>query len=148
MQLEQASFQEAALRLGFRQRKRAPVGVSRLLQMKVCDSGLDQVWPLAAESDRLHEQLASLLDLGLIPETSDLLLVRHQLDHRPAEAQWAVVLRGAIEVSDGTIQRFGPGDLVLAADTAGPDHVTRVVGSSPVEALSIHAREEGWHTAD
>jgi hypothetical protein len=49
------------------------------------------------------------------------------------------VLRGAIdvEVSDGTSRRFGPGDLVLAADTSGRGHITRVVGDTPFEGLGI-----------
>jgi len=59
--------------------------------------------------------------------------------HPAFEPQWVVVLRGVVEVevSDGTSRRFGPGDLVFAGDTAGRGHVTRVVGDSPVEALSI-----------
>jgi hypothetical protein len=52
-----------------------------------------------------------------------------------------VVLRGVIEVevADGTSRRFGPGDLVLATDTTGRGHITRVVGDQRVEALSIPA---------
>jgi hypothetical protein len=43
-----------------------------------------------------------------------------------AEAAMAVMLRGAVEVevSEGTRRRFGPGDLVLAADTTGRGHLT------------------------
>lgn len=58
----------------------------------------------------------------------------------PADGQqWVVVLRGAIEVevSDGTTRQFGPGDLVLATDTSGRGHITRVVSDEPVEALGI-----------
>jgi uncharacterized cupin superfamily protein len=49
------------------------------------------------------------------------------------------MLRGAIEVavSDGTRRRFGPGDLVLAADTSGSGHVTLAVGKPPFEALFV-----------
>ncbi|WP_051178472.1 hypothetical protein [Nocardia concava] len=58
----------------------------------------------------------------------------------PAPArQWVVMLRGAIEVttSDGARRRFAPGDLVLAADTAGRGHTTVAVGEPPFEALFI-----------
>jgi hypothetical protein len=61
--------------------------------------------------------------------------------HTASEPQWVVVLRGAIEVevSDGSARRFGPGELVLATDTTGRGHITRLAGDEPVEALSIPA---------
>lgn len=61
-------------------------------------------------------------------------------DPHPAPSrQWVVMLRGAIEVevSDGTRRRFGPGDLVLVADTTGSGHSTFAVGDPPVEALWV-----------
>ncbi len=66
-------------------------------------------------------------------------------EHPAAEPQWVVMLRGVIEVqvSDGTARRFGPGDLVLAADTSGRGHITRVVGDPPVEALGISIAPAG-----
>lgn len=59
--------------------------------------------------------------------------------HPASDPQWVVVLRGMIEVevSDGTSRQFGPGDLVLASDTSGGGHITRVVGEQAVEALGI-----------
>jgi hypothetical protein len=63
----------------------------------------------------------------------------HDGPHPADGEQWVVVLRGVIEVqvSNGTSRRFGPGDLVLATDTSGRGHITRVVGDSPLEALGI-----------
>jgi hypothetical protein len=60
----------------------------------------------------------------------------------PAE-QWVVMLRGVIEVTtaDGDRRQFGPGDLVLAADTQGRGHVTVGVGAAPFEALFIPVTE-------
>jgi hypothetical protein len=59
--------------------------------------------------------------------------------HPASEPQWVIMLRGVIEVrvSDGTARRFGPGDLVLAADTNGRGHVTLTVGDPPFEALIV-----------
>jgi quercetin dioxygenase-like cupin family protein len=59
--------------------------------------------------------------------------------HPAPRRQWVIMLRGAIEVevSDGTRRRFGPGDLVLAADTSGSGHVTLAVGDPPFEALFV-----------
>ncbi|KAB8196765.1 hypothetical protein FH608_008695 [Nonomuraea phyllanthi] len=59
--------------------------------------------------------------------------------HPAPREQWVVMLRGVIEVTvtDGGRRRFGPGDLVLAADTTGLGHVTTGVGDAPFEALFI-----------
>lgn len=59
--------------------------------------------------------------------------------HPAAAPQWVVMMRGVIEVEvgDGTCRRFGPGDLVFAADTTGRGHITRTVGDAPFEALGI-----------
>jgi hypothetical protein len=50
--------------------------------------------------------------------------------HPAPRRQWVVILRGRLEVqvSDGTLRRFAPGDLVLAADTTG-----RVTSHAPSE---------------
>lgn len=59
--------------------------------------------------------------------------------HPATEPQWVIMLRGAIEVqvSDGTVRRFAPGELVLATDTTGRGHVTITVGDAPFEALIV-----------
>jgi hypothetical protein len=69
----------------------------------------------------------------------------HGEPHAAAAPQWVVVLRGVIEVevSDGTVRQFGPGDLVLATDSSGRGHITRVVGDPPCEALSISSVPAG-----
>ncbi|MGH7771163.1 MAG: hypothetical protein ACREQA_02875 [Candidatus Binatia bacterium] len=36
-----------------------------------------------------------------------------------------------VEIGDGTVRRFGPGDIMLADDTTGRGHITRVVGNTP-----------------
>jgi hypothetical protein len=49
----------------------------------------------------------------------------------PAPArQFLALLSGGVEMetTDGTVRRFGPGDLVLLEDTSGRGHVTRNVG--------------------
>ena len=59
--------------------------------------------------------------------------------HTASDPQWVVVLAGEleVEVSDGMARRFRPGDLLLAADTSGRGHITRVMGGTPVHALGI-----------
>ena len=57
--------------------------------------------------------------------------------HAPAP-QFAINLTGELEaeVSDGSRQRFGPGDLVFLEDTIGKGHVTRLL--EPVTCIFIH----------
>jgi len=58
----------------------------------------------------------------------------HVQDWHPApRRQYIVTLSGEaeIEIGDGTVRRFGPGDIILADDTTGQGHITRVVGTEP-----------------
>jgi len=58
----------------------------------------------------------------------------HVQDWHPApRRQYVVTLSGLgeIEIGDGTKRRFGPGDIMLADDTTGRGHITRVVGNEP-----------------
>ena len=84
---------------------------------------------------------------GPVPAASAVVYVRHDtwdsLSHpapRPApRRQWVVVLRGAVEVevTDGSLRTFGPGDLLRAEDTDGTGHITKPVGDPPIEALFL-----------
>lgn len=59
---------------------------------------------------------------------------RHLNDFHPApKRQYVITLSGAaeIETGNGTVKRFGPGDVMLADDTTGRGHITRVVGDGP-----------------
>jgi quercetin dioxygenase-like cupin family protein len=58
----------------------------------------------------------------------------HLSPHHPApRRQYVITLSGQVEIEtgDGTIRRFGPGDVMLAEDTTGRGHITRVVGDQP-----------------
>jgi len=59
--------------------------------------------------------------------------VGHVQDWHPApRRQYVITLsgEGEIEIGDGTIRRFGPGEIMLAEDVTGRGHVTRCVGST------------------
>lgn len=63
-------------------------------------------------------------------------------DWHPAPRRvFLVVISGISEVTvgDGTVKRFGPGDVVLMDDTSGAGHVTRSVGEDEHIALVIDA---------
>ena len=53
--------------------------------------------------------------------------------HTAPKRQYVITLSGQVEIEtgDGTIRRFGPGDVMLAEDTTGRGHITRVVGGQP-----------------
>jgi hypothetical protein len=53
--------------------------------------------------------------------------------HTAPRRQYVITLAGQVEIEtgDGTIRRFGPGDVMLAEDTTGRGHITRVVGGRP-----------------
>ena len=58
----------------------------------------------------------------------------HLSDYHPVpKRQYVITLSGQVEIEtgDGAIRRFGPGDVMLAADTTGRGHITRVVGGRP-----------------
>lgn len=50
--------------------------------------------------------------------------------HCAPRRQYSITLAGEaeIEVGDGTVQRIGPGDVLLAEDLTGQGHITRSVG--------------------
>ena len=81
--------------------------------------------------------------IGALPSAAGVVYVRSgafdSAPHPAPACQWVVMLRGTIEVgvSDGEARRFAPGDLVLAADTAGDGHTTVAIGDRPFEALFI-----------
>ena len=58
----------------------------------------------------------------------------HSSNYHPVpKRQYVITLSGQVEIEtgDGTIRRFGPGDVMLAEDTTGRGHITRVVGGQP-----------------
>ena len=50
--------------------------------------------------------------------------------HTAPRTQFVITLAGEMEIGlpDGTLRRFGPGDVLLADDTTGKGHTTRDVG--------------------
>jgi hypothetical protein len=54
--------------------------------------------------------------------------------HPAARRMYAMILSGQVDcaIGDGTVQRLGPGDVVLEEDLTGQGHTNRVVGDQPV----------------
>jgi len=64
----------------------------------------------------------------------------HLSTYHPApRRQYVITLAGQVEIEtgDGTVRRFGPGDVMLADDTTGHGHITRVVGDQPRHYVMI-----------
>ena len=63
------------------------------------------------------------------------------IDMHPApRRQYVITLEGQAEIvlSDGASRIFGPGDALLAEDTTGEGHITRIVGNIPRISAQIH----------
>ena len=61
-------------------------------------------------------------------------------DFHPApRRQYIITLSGQVEIEtgDGTVKRFGKGDIMLADDTTGRGHITRVIGGEPRVYVTI-----------
>jgi hypothetical protein len=63
--------------------------------------------------------------------------------HHAPRRQLVVLLSGAVEVEvgDGTMQRFGPGDCFIADDLAGRGHLTRDL-EGPIRMLYVHLPDD------
>jgi hypothetical protein len=59
--------------------------------------------------------------------------------HPAPRRQYVITSSGEaeIEIGDGTKRRFGPGEIMLAEDTTGRGHITRVVGNQPRFYISV-----------
>ena len=59
--------------------------------------------------------------------------------HTAPRRQYVITLQGAseIEVGDGSKRRFNPGDVLLAEDTTGQGHLTRVFGDRIIAVIPL-----------
>jgi hypothetical protein len=60
--------------------------------------------------------------------------------HPAARRMYAMILSGQVDcmIGDGTVQRLGPGDVVLEEDVTGQGHRNRVIGDQPVLVAFVH----------
>ena len=62
------------------------------------------------------------------------------MDWHPApRRQYVITLSGEVEIGlgDGTLKRFGPGDVMLADDVTGQGHTTHAVSDAPRVSVAI-----------
>jgi hypothetical protein len=97
------------------------------------------------------EQVEAVIAAGVPPvmvsspiPTGGLIFVNAPADltdtepHPAPRRQFVVMVSGVLEceTTDGAVRRFGPGSVVLAADTDGAGHITRVP-EPPARVLMI-----------
>ena len=60
--------------------------------------------------------------------------------HNAPRRQYVITLEGEVEIGlgDGTVHRFGAGNVTLAEDLTGKGHTTRVVGNKRRLSATIH----------
>ena len=63
--------------------------------------------------------------------------------HNAPRRQYIITLEGQVEIGlgDGSVRRFGPGDVLLAEDLTGQGHTTRVIGDGPRLAAMVRLPE-------
>lgn len=59
--------------------------------------------------------------------------------HNAPRPQYIIMLEGEVdvEIGDGTVRRFGPGDVLLAEDTTGRGHISRAVDNRPRKSIFV-----------
>ena len=59
--------------------------------------------------------------------------------HNAPQRQYIIMLNGSVdvEVGDGTVRRFGTGEVLLAEDTAGRGHISRAVDGKARQSLFV-----------
>ena len=72
--------------------------------------------------------------------------------HNAPRRQWVVVLSGHmdVEIGDGTVRRFGPGEVFLADDLTGEGHLVRPTeGTRCIMTVPVTAELDppGWKPA-
>jgi uncharacterized cupin superfamily protein len=85
-----------------------------------------------------HPELTSLMPAVGVQLRS--VAAGHFMDWHPApRRQFVIMLSGNMEIGlrDGSVHRFGPGDVLLAEDTTGTGHTRRVVGNEPRVSATI-----------
>jgi len=66
--------------------------------------------------------------------------------HNAFRVQYIVHLDGAseIEVADGTVKHFKPGDILIAQDTTGHGHITRRIGEGSRISMAVPLEDGPW----
>jgi len=59
--------------------------------------------------------------------------------HNAPRRQFVIMLEGEVEiqVGDGTVRRFGTGDILLVEDTEGRGHASRAVNGRPRKSIFV-----------
>ena len=86
---------------------------------------------------------AGILQTGTQACSAQFLRIRAGFDsgwHHAPDDGFAVLLRGTveIEVADGEIRRFAPGEVWRSTDTTGRGHVSRVPGPEDAHVFMTH----------
>jgi hypothetical protein len=96
------------------------------------------------EEKEVHLKLSGDMEVSELEPATGIFFRRAPSDHlndfHPApRRQYIITLAGEVEIEtgDGTVKRFGKGDIMLADDTTGRGHITRVIGNEPRVYVTI-----------
>lgn len=90
------------------------------------------------------EDAGNIGELSELEETTGIIFRETGADydydwHNAPRRQYIIMLEGAVdvEVGDGTVRRFGTGDVLLAEDTTGRGHISRAVDNQPRKSVFV-----------
>ena len=95
---------------------------------------IDVALPVVSKSGRMSERQEAT---GIVFREND---PSYNLDWHPAPArQYVIMLEGEveIEVGDGTKRVLSPGEIMLAEDTTGQGHRSRILSGNPRRSIFI-----------
>jgi hypothetical protein len=108
---------------------------------RMVDVYLDQTEAVIADGVPPVQVSAPIVATGIVfVDTPD--DGRDSEPHQAPRRQFVIVVSGTLEceTTDGEVRRFGPGSVVLAADTEGAGHISRIV-DPPGRFLMVPAPE-------
>lgn len=97
----------------------------RIVRLYTGDDGESHFEEIEVEREKLLPATGICFRVGNVGQVQDW--------HTAPRRQYVITLAGEaeIETGDGTRRRFGPGAVMLADDTTGRGHITRVVSPRP-----------------
>lgn len=111
-------------------------GVSHIEDKELGSTELDFMPPAPPVQISTAQSVENLILMGVPADWAE-------VDSHPAPArQWVFILQGCVEfiASDGDSRRLGPGGILLAEDTTGEGHRSRIHGND--DALLAVVKKE------
>ena len=128
----------------------APDSGATIASLWQVDMKITRIWADTSGESHYSDMEIPVMDSGPLGSMSEPLPVRSMILrenpsgydygwHTAPREQYIVMLEGKVEitVSDGEMRTFGPGEIVLVADTSGKGHASRSPDGKPRKSLFL-----------